>query len=52
MNGARVLQGPTGNINGLALMLLGQLKASLADLWRTGWCFGISLLAELSATPF
>jgi prepilin-type N-terminal cleavage/methylation domain-containing protein len=51
-NGARVLEGPKGNISGLASMLLDPQKASLAVLWRTEWCFGISMREGLNATLF
>jgi hypothetical protein len=40
------------NISGLDLMLLGPQKASLVGLWRTEWCFGISMLKGLNAMPF
>jgi hypothetical protein len=51
-NGARALEVPMANISGLASMLLGPQKASLAVLWRTEWYFGISMLEGLSATLF
>jgi hypothetical protein len=41
-----------GNTSVLALMLLDPQKASLVDLWRIEWCFGISTFKGLSAMPF